>query len=207
MIPRNVPKKPILFSMVRHSYCVSWVLKGVATPIGPSGHDLPPGAKPTLQNVPDKRNWYPFGSRIKFETAEFLFTENQMLQSQVDKLMQLWSASVLQHDDWAPFADHKDLHWVIDAIPHGDIPLKSIQVQFSGDIPNPSPHWMTKSYDIWFRDPNVVVETLLSNPDFDKHFDYVPYCEFKPTGERWWENFMSGNWAWCHAVSFIGWVG
>ena len=78
--------------MVRHSYCVSWVLKGVATLIGPSGHDLPPGAKPTLRNVPDKRNWYPFGSRVEFETAEFLFTENQMPQSQVDKLMQLWSA-------------------------------------------------------------------------------------------------------------------
>ena len=66
---------------------------------------------------------------------------------------------------------------------------------------------MTKSYDVWFRDLDVVVETLLSNPDFNKHFDYVPYREFEPMGERWWENFMSGNWAWHHAVSFIGWVG
>ena len=98
--------------------------------------------------------------------------------------MQLWSASVLQHDDWAPFADHKDLHRVIDAIPYGDVPWKSIQVQFSGDIPDPSHHWMTKSYDIWFCDPNVVVETLLSNPDFDKHFDYVPYCEFEPQHQQ-----------------------
>ena len=113
---------------------------------------------------------------------------------------------MLQHDDRAPFTDHKDLHRVIDAIPHGDVPWKSIQVQFSGDIPEPSPHWMTKSYDVWFRDPNVVVEALLSNPDFDKHFDYVPYHEFEPMGERRWENFMSGNWAWRHAVSFH-WMG
>jgi len=59
---------------------------------------------------------------------------------------------------------------------------------------------MEKSYDVWYRDPNAVVEALLSNPDFDNHFDYVPYHEFEPSGQRRWENMMSGNWAWNHAV-------
>jgi len=34
-------------------------------------------------------------------------------------------------------------------------------------------------------------------------FDYTPYHEFEPTGQRRWENFMSGNWAWRHAVHFF----
>ena len=148
-----------------------------------------------------KDDWYPFTSRIEFETAEFLFSENQMPQSHVDRLMQLWTASMLQHNDQAPYADHADLHRVIDAIPHGDAPWKSAQVQFKGNIPaSQPPRWMKQTYDVWFRDPNTVVANLLSNPDFHRHFDYVPYREFEPSGEHRWENFMSGNWAWNHAV-------
>ena len=59
---------------------------------------------------------------------------------------------------------------------------------------------MQKSYDVWFHDPNAIVENLLSNPDFNNHFDYVPYHEFEPSGQCHWENMMSGNWAWNHAV-------
>ncbi|KAI6031143.1 hypothetical protein PISMIDRAFT_57563, partial [Pisolithus microcarpus 441] len=162
--------------------------------------DLPPGTQPTPQNGPDKNDWYPFTSRVEFETEEFLFTTSQMPQSHVDRLMQLWTASVLHHNERAPFVDHADLHRVIDAIPHGDIPWKSFQVKYAGKIPECNAHgWMSKGYDVWFRDPNAVVKTLLGNPDFHNHFDYVPYREFEPTGQRRWENFMSGNWAWRHA--------
>lgn len=115
--------------------------------------------------------------------------------------MRLWAASVLRHNDRAPFADHNDLHQVIDGIPLGDVSWKSVQVQYSGEIPeNGAPSWMRKSYDVWFRDPNIVVENLLSNPDFNNRFDYVPYREFEPSGQCRWENMMSGNWAWNHAV-------
>ena len=57
-----------------------------------------------------KDDWYPFVSHIEFETAEFLFSENQMPQSHVDRLKQLWMASMLQHNNRAPYADHADLH-------------------------------------------------------------------------------------------------
>ncbi|KAI5984105.1 hypothetical protein EDC04DRAFT_3005940 [Pisolithus marmoratus] len=162
-------------------------------------NDLPPGTQPVPQNGPDKNDWYPFTSHVKFETAEFLFTTSQMPQSHVDRLMQLWTASVLHHNERARFVDHVDLHQVIDTIPHGDIPWKSFQVQYAGKIPECNAHgWMSKGYDIWFQDPNAVVKTLLGNPDFHNHFDYVPYREFEPTGQRHWENFMSGNWVWRH---------
>ncbi|KIM70175.1 hypothetical protein SCLCIDRAFT_19107 [Scleroderma citrinum Foug A] len=171
-----------------------------ATPTDKFSNDLPPDAQPTPQDTAQKNDWYPFTSHVKFETAEFLFTENQMPQSHVDRLMQLWAASMLHHNDRAPYTDSADLNWVIDAIPLGDVPWKSIQVQYAGNLPEPiAPNWMTKSYDVWFCDPNAVVENLLSNPDFHGHFDYAPYHEFEPMGQRQWENLMSGNWAWHHA--------
>jgi len=102
--------------------------------------------------------------------------------------MQLWAASMLPHNDRAPFADHADLHCVIDAIPLADVSWNSVQVKFSGDIPeHGAPCWMEKSYDVWYQDPNAVVEALLSNPDFDNHFDYVPYHKFEPSGQRQWK--------------------
>jgi hypothetical protein len=41
---------------------------------------------------------------------------------------------------------------------------------------------------------------LLSNPDFDGEFDYVPYKEFEPNGDRRFQNFFSGDWVWSQAV-------
>ena len=80
----------------------SWVpcnLICLATPTNKFGNDLPPGMEPTPRDVPDKDDWYPFASHIEFETAEFLFKENQMPQSHVDRLMWLWTASMLYHND------------------------------------------------------------------------------------------------------------
>ncbi|KAI5982457.1 hypothetical protein EDD15DRAFT_2391272 [Pisolithus albus] len=163
------------------------------------GNDLCAGAPPPSQIMADKNDWYPFTSCVEFETAEFLFTDNQMPQAQVDRLLQLWTASLLPFNGRPPYTDHTDLHKVIDAIPHGDAVWTSFQVQYAGDVPELAPRWMTKGYDVWFHNANAVVKNLLSNTDFHEHFDYIPYREFEPTGQRRWENFMSGNWAWHHA--------
>ena len=183
----HVFEKITLFLMVSQFQVRSWVqcnLICLATPTNKFGNDLPPGMEPTPRDVPDKDDWYPFASCIEFETVEFLFKENQMPQSHVDRLMRLWTASMLHHNDWAPYSGHADLHQVIDAIPHGDVPWQSIQVHYSGNLPEPvAPSLMTKGYDIWFRDPNTVVKNLLSNPDFHGHFDYTLYREFELTGQ------------------------
>lgn len=111
------------------------------------GNDLPPDAEPTGDMPLNDNDWYPFADRIEFEMGEFLFTENQMPQSHVDKLMWLWTASMLRHNDQAPYSGHADLHQVIDAILHGDIPWKLIQVHYAGNIPElaaAAPSWMKK---------------------------------------------------------------
>ena len=79
------------------------------------GNDLPPDAEPTQDMPLNNNNWYPFADHIEFETGEFLFSENQMPQSHVDKLMQLWIASMLQHNDQSPYSSGKTVN-AIDAI-------------------------------------------------------------------------------------------
>ena len=59
---------------------------------------------------------------------------------------------------------------------------------------------MDAEYDMWFRDPHTLVHNLLSNPDFDGEFDYMPYKEFEPNGDRRFQNFFSGDWVWSQAV-------
>lgn len=47
----------------------------------------------------------------------------------------------------------------------------------------------------------MVLKNLLDNPDFNGQFDYEPYIETGKDEQRRWNNFMSGNFAWRHAVN------
>ncbi|KAF8889238.1 hypothetical protein BD779DRAFT_1611042 [Infundibulicybe gibba] len=58
---------------------------------------------------------------------------------------------------------------------------------------------MDQDYEVWFRDPRMVMRSQLSNPDFKDEIDYSPLQEFGPDGQRLWTNLMSGNWAWQQA--------
>ncbi|KAF7290240.1 C2H2-type domain-containing protein [Mycena indigotica] len=60
------------------------------------------------------------------------------------------------------------------------------------------PNGLGVPYEIWYRDPEVVIKNLLDNPDFDGLFDYRPYVEINPENKRRWSDFMSGNFAWSH---------
>ena len=42
---------------------------------------------------------------------------------------------------------------------------------------------------------------MLDNPDLNGHFDYAPYVDLDKAGNRRWNEFMSGNFSWRHAVS------
>ena len=41
---------------------------------------------------------------------------------------------------------------------------------------------------------------MLKNPDFAKSFDAAPLWQYNENGDRQYENFMSGDWAWKRAV-------
>jgi hypothetical protein len=166
----------------------------------PRGAPAPPGVSK------DKKNWAPFGDRIAYELGQFLFKKNQTSQSEIDSLMEIWAASLLQAtkgDTEAaqpPFTNHKDLHAIIDSIPLGNVCWESFTASYDGEKPENAPSWMGAGYEVFYRNPRHVVEQLLKNPDFKDEFDYAPRRDTKD-GKRCFKDFMSGNWVWDQAVS------
>jgi hypothetical protein len=127
-----------------------------------------------------------------------------MPATQIDILLKLWGATLAKHGDAGPFLDHRDLYATIDSIPFGDTPWESFNMAYSGDKPNDDvPSWMTTHHDVWFRNPRMLLHNLISNPDFDKGFDYVPFHEYDQFGNHRFQDFMSGNWAWKQAVWYF----
>lgn len=89
---------------------------------------------------------------------------------------------------------------LLDAIPHGDAPWHSFTMAYNGPLPNNPPEWMTRRYQVFYRDARTVLLNQLANPDFDGHFDSAPYKDYKPNGKRVYQNFFSANWSWKEAV-------
>jgi hypothetical protein len=147
-------------------------------------------------------DWTPFTSRVGFELAEILYTKAPLSNNTIDKLLSLWSATLVPHDDAAPIVDHDDLHSTIDAIKLGNIPWQTYTAKYNGLRPEdgPTPEWMTAEYQLCYRDPRKVIHRILANPDLADGIDYVPYRDFKD-GKREYSDFMSGNWAWKQCVS------
>jgi hypothetical protein len=135
--------------------------------------------------------------------ADFLFRKAEMSARNVDELMDIWTTSKDQDDEYGPFASHEHLYATIDAISHGDAPWKSFTTSFVGNIQPDVPSWQTSDYEVWYRDPSTVIKNMLANPDFNEQFDYAPFVELDTTGERRWNEFMSGNFSWRHAVRVL----
>ncbi|KAG1895801.1 uncharacterized protein F5891DRAFT_1130500 [Suillus fuscotomentosus] len=157
---------------------------------------LPPGTPPPPPENVASDDWTPFHSRAEFETAEFLYTQNQMSAGQINRLLDLWASTLAKHNDRPPFADHRDLYTVIDSSPFGDVKWQCFMVAYDGERPeNPKP-WMDDKYDVWFRDPREVTRNMLANSAYANEFDYRPYREYSTENDqRQWKDFMSGDWA------------
>lgn len=120
----------------------------------------------------------------------------------INILLRLWNASLTVYNDRAPFPNHKGLYNLIDAIPYGDVPWKSLLIKHPlSNEEGPQPPWMEERQTVWYRDPLQVLQELISNPDFMDEFDYVPYHEYSTDGVHQLCNVMSGDWAWRQAVS------
>lgn len=171
-----------------------------AKPCDIDGNFLPPGAPPPPTEKKSQTDYSPWETRLQFELSQLLFTEAEMSRRNVDNLFDLWAADVLRHGAKPPFADHRDLCEVIDSVKEGDVPWRSFKVNYNGERPTGKvPSWMNKSHEVWYRDPQLVLEKLLENPEFKDSFDYTPYQEFVD-GKRRWSDFMSANWAWKQCV-------
>lgn len=126
-----------------------------------------------------------------------------MSAGDIDLLLGLWAASLAPHDVPPPFRDHREMYKVIDRMKLGDIIWDSFTLHYNGERPDGFvPTWMTAEYDVWFRNPNRLLHNLIGNPDFKDEFDYVPY-RYYTGNDRQYCNFMSGNWAWKQAVSYL----
>jgi len=136
---------------------------------------------------------------VAFQLAEFLYSREQMSAAKIDDLLAIMAA---MYDKDLPFHSHKDMYDTIDATTHGDSPWQSFSVTYSGAMPDGEPpSWMTAEYDVWYRDPKVVLEHQLANPDFKGEIDYAAKVVVDEDGKREVCDLMSGQWAFEQSVS------
>jgi len=162
---------------------------------------IPPDAPPEVLTTRADDDWSPFVSRAGFELAEFMFTDAELSQKKINKLLELWAATLVPHSDSPPIANHRNLHQQIDAVELGNVRWENACLRYKGLLPRATrpPEWKTVGYDVWYRDPRQIIKNILASPDLGGHVDYVVYQEFN--GEkRQYSNLMSGNWAWRQSV-------
>ncbi|KAG1846538.1 hypothetical protein F4604DRAFT_1884154 [Suillus subluteus] len=136
---------------------------------------LPPSHEPQSPN-----DWTPFHNRTEFETADLFYTQNPTSARKIDVHLALWASTLLKHGDAPPFADHRDLYVMIDAIPLGEVKWESFSCSYTGEKPEGTYlPWMDSAFDVWYRDPHQVYSTLGE--------------------EHRYGDFMSADWAWDQA--------
>ena len=180
--------------------CESVITENIGQPCSSDGefvamdHPAPP---PTPKSPND---WSPFTSRAHFRFAEFTYKKTEMSKANTNELIAIWEDLAGQHGGDRPFRNAQDILNVIDTIDLGHVPWETFTLEYPGELPDSNPpSWMTKEYRIWFRDPRMIIHTILANKDFDGEIDYSPHQTFV-NGKRKYSNFMSGNWAWKQAV-------
>ena len=127
-----------------------------------------------------------------------------MSSSNITELLEYWALSIMKYDRDAagPYDSCRSLYATIDAIQDGDAPWQCFSINCADDdIPEHAPSWRRQVYDVWYRDPDVVIHNMLDNPDFASRFDTAPYIATDTQGKRRWIDFMSGNFAWRQSMS------
>ncbi|KAJ6622755.1 hypothetical protein B0H10DRAFT_1873823 [Mycena sp. CBHHK59/15] len=167
-------------------------MKGV--PCDSNGAPLPRNTPPPPRSSASPDDWSPFADEVQFRTADFLFRRVEMSQGNIDYLLELWGLSMMKHGDLGPYDNYQQLYAAIDDVRVGDAPWKCFKTD--SDARANAPDWARQEYEVWYRDPDMVIRNMLDNPDFAGEFDTTPYVELDRDGQRRWSDFMSGNFAW-----------
>ncbi|KAG6818469.1 hypothetical protein H0H93_004738 [Arthromyces matolae] len=164
-------------------------------PCDNDGAFLHEGAPPPPWDHPLPDDFTPYDDRYSFEIADILYRRDQMAATNICDLMQAWGA---RHSDTGPPFDNKQhLYDTIDSTPIGGVPWQSFTCQFSGDIDDGQvAPWKKKKFDVWYRDPRLVIHNQLGNPDFKNDIDFSAKRVFDSDNRRRYQDFMSGNWCW-----------
>lgn len=123
------------------------------------------------------------------------------------ELFEMWTATLVHDTNKLPFSNSSSLYKKIDATPLGDVAWENFTVSYDGprrpENPDDVPSWMKVPYETWYRDPRKLINNMIGNPDFDGEFDTTPFHEYDADHKHRFQNFMSGDWAWEQAVSFL----
>ncbi|KAG6914489.1 hypothetical protein DXG01_016963, partial [Tephrocybe rancida] len=168
-------------------------------PCDSNGEFLPEGAAPPPWDHPPPSDFSPYEDQQQFELADLLFRRDEMASQTLNDLMQVWGA---RHcDKGPPFHSTQHLHDVIDSTAIGGAPWQSFTVYYNGDIDSidiEAEPWKIKGFDVWYRDPRVVLHNQLGNPDFDGEMDHAPKRVYDSKNKWRFQDFMSSNWPWRH---------
>ncbi|KAF8807978.1 hypothetical protein BYT27DRAFT_7223733 [Phlegmacium glaucopus] len=156
---------------------LSYILKLLGLPCDAMGNFLDPGTPPMPQDDPTPDDWTPFDDESQFCIADFLFHKEEMSAGNIDILMNIWAFSMAKHDNLGPFSSYQHMYSTIDSINDGNAPWKSFMVSYGGELNENSPSWMLDEYEVWYRDPLVVIGNMLDNSDFNGHYSYAPFIE------------------------------
>jgi hypothetical protein len=103
-----------------------------------------------------------------------------MSGNKIDELMEIWAAHQLAQynddnddDPSPPFANAQDLYDIIDATELGDVPWQGFAITYDGEVPDNPPNWMSTQYEVWYRDPLLVMESQIGNHDLGNEMDYA----------------------------------
>ena len=111
-----------------------------------------------------------------------LFQRVQMSDGNIDEILQLWTALLLEIDPHAsgPFKNHQNLYKTIDQLTLGDNPWMSFSLSYGKEPPKTGPIliWMTTPTEIWYRDPCWLIHDIVGSCNFQGEIDYVPYHEY-----------------------------
>ncbi len=166
---------------------------------------MPPLPSDNDSALPPHGDWNPYNDWKEFETADLLFTYQQMSAGNINKLLNIWEASLVPFDAPPPFTNANDMYETIDSTPYGDLWWQSFTICYNlhKDCPSDQPPaaWKTAAYNGWFHDPRKLICNMLTNRGFDKEFDYVPYQEYDYNDQHQFHDVFSGNWCWRQAVS------
>ncbi|KAJ3735585.1 hypothetical protein DFJ43DRAFT_1113159 [Lentinula guzmanii] len=169
------------------------------------GHQIPPDTPP----LPPANGspWAPFKNEAEFRLADHLFRKVEMSQNDIDTLLDIWTLyqhQLSQHQDCdhstnAPYFNYRDMYMKIDSIADGNAPWRCFQTTIHEELPENSPEWQKTSYQVWYRDSDMVIANILDNTDLVNDFEAAPYIDVDKNGTRRWSNVMSGDFAWRHA--------
>ncbi|KAI6040530.1 hypothetical protein EDC04DRAFT_2867574 [Pisolithus marmoratus] len=144
-------------------------------PCDASGDFLPTGTQLEPHQPKPPNNWSPYSTRLKFKLADFIYMHNQMSAGNLNILLDLWAASLVEAGGHPIFSSHTEMYQTIDSTQVRDVKWQFFAVKYTGDVEvDPAP-WMHDEYDIWFWDPHKVIQNMLANPEFAKEMDYQPF--------------------------------